>query len=126
MPSPTKPLPRQGLPPAGPLWYLGQPYSNNPEYAYAAANAALVELTTQGLSVLSPIAMFHMAAKQGRLPIHWEFWEEHNYAMLTRCQGLIIFKLTGWEMSQGLKAEIAVAETLGLPLMQLSSTLVLA
>lgn len=48
-------------------------------------------------------------------PGGWEFWEAYDRDMISRCDEVAVLRLSGWENSTGVRAEIAIAEELGLP-----------
>jgi hypothetical protein len=69
--------------------------------------------------VFSPISMTHPIAEQHELPLNWEFWERNDRAFIDWCELLVVVKLPGWQESVGVKAEIAIANELGKPVVYL-------
>lgn len=105
--------------PQKPLVYLASPYTHDDKtvvkerYMRAAKKAA--ELITQGELIFSPIAMAHPMATYGKLPGNWEFWEKFDKAFISCCHKLIVYRLSGWETSKGVQAEIKIAQEMGIP-----------
>ncbi len=101
--------------------YLASPYSDPDPLVrkarYEAACDRAARLLGEGRLVYSPVVHSHALAERG-LPGDWTFWAEHNRAMLERSSSLIVLTLPGWEDSEGVQAEIALARSLGLPAWQ--------
>lgn len=102
------------------LNYLAVPYTHpDPavrEGRFQAVNRHAAHLMKQGVHVISPISHSHPIALVGGLPTDWTFWEAYDRAILESCERLIVLKLDGWEQSDGVQAEIRIAEELGLPI----------
>lgn len=98
--------------------YLASPYTHpDPaiqEERFRAVCAYAATMMRQGLRVFSPIAHTHHIALCG-LPGGWEFWEAYDRDMIARCDEVAVLCLPGWEESTGVRAEIAIAAELGLP-----------
>ncbi len=98
--------------------YLASPYTDpdpvvrKARYEAACARAAL--MLAGGRLVYSPVVYGHALAQRG-LPGDWAFWEQHNHAMLSRSTSLLLLLLPGWRESEGVRAELAIARSLGLP-----------
>lgn len=96
--------------------YVASPYSHpDPivrEQRYDAACAAATVLMRAGHSVFSPIVHGHPLTLHG-LPGDWPFWEPHARWHLERCDEVVVLMLDGWDASQGVQAEIAIATELG-------------
>ncbi len=98
--------------------YLASPYSDpdplvsKARYEAACDRAAL--MLSEGLLVYSPVVFGHALAERG-LPGDWGYWAEHNRAMLERSSSLVVLALPGWQESEGVRAEVAIARSLGLP-----------
>lgn len=103
--------------------YLASPYSHpDPSVRVArfhAACKAAADLMVKGHVVFSPIAHSHPIAMAGDLPLGWEYWEAFDRQMLSICSGVFVLQLPGWEESKGLKAELALAEEMGIPVVYL-------
>ena len=101
------------------LIYLAVPYSH-PDPAirqqrFEIVNQVAATLMREGLHIFSPISHTHPITTCGDLPTSWEFWKEYDEAMLARCVSLMVLMLSGWRESIGVRAEIRIAENLGLP-----------
>lgn len=101
------------------LTYLACPYSHpDPavrEQRWQAVNVAAGNLMRAGLMVFSPISHTHAIAVVGDLPTGWDYWAAFDRAYLEACNKIIVLKLPGWEESQGVAGEIAIALELGIP-----------
>ena len=96
--------------------YLASPYSHpDPavvERRFEAACQTAAALIRHGKTVFSPIAHSHSICRYG-LPGDWQFWQHHDREYLDTCDEVVVLKLEGWQESQGVQAEIAVARALG-------------
>ena len=100
------------------MMYLASPYSDpdpavrHHRFREVCRHAA--RMMREGEMVYSPIAHSHCIARFG-LPIDWGFWEAHSRAMLSRCDSVAVLHLDGWDRSVGVRREIEIATTLGIP-----------
>lgn len=106
-------------PDSRPLIYLACPYSH-PERAvriarFDAANLAAAKLMREGHYVFSPISHTHPIAEAGGLPLGWDFWEGFDRAYIGHSHKLIVLMLGGWTQSKGVMAEIAIADSMNIP-----------
>ncbi len=49
----------------------------------------------------------------------WEKWSKFDLSMLMRCEALYVLKLEGWKKSRGVQAEIDIAISYGIPIIEL-------
>jgi len=49
------------------------------------------------------------------MPTDWEYWERFDRVMLQQCTELHVLQIEGWYESEGVRAEVCMAEQLGLP-----------
>jgi hypothetical protein len=102
----------------GTLVYLASPYSHDDVHVrrrrYYLACKATAAIMRQGKLVYSPIVHSHPLTRYG-LPTDWGYWQQLDEAMLVRCQELWVLLLDGWVASDGVQAEIQLAERRGLP-----------
>ena len=102
------------------LIYLASPYTHeNPAVVHQRFDdvcRCAATLMEKGHHVFSPIAHTHPIAMVGKLPTHWEFWERYDRAIMECCGRMVVLMLPGWEESKGIKAEIKLAEEMGLPI----------
>ena len=112
--------------------YLASPYSAGnvvdkeaiEQYRYEAAVGTAIDIMRElGEMVFSPIAHSHYIHKQsgGDIGGGWEQWAEFDRKIIAACDKFFILKLPGWEQSEGIKRERAIAEALGLPIMEIAS-----
>jgi nucleoside 2-deoxyribosyltransferase len=98
--------------------YLASPYSDPDikvrERRFDAVCQAAAYLIRSGKSVYSPIAHTHPICRYG-LPGDWRFWQPHDRQYIEMCDEMAVFMLEGWEESEGIQAEIAIARELGKP-----------
>ena len=103
------------------FYYLGGPYSHPDPlvrlYRAKQLNQAAAALMSKGVLVFSPISHGHpiQAASNGELGTDWEAWQSLSVLMLnhSKCAGLIVLRLPGWQASKGLNEEIAINKRLG-------------
>ncbi len=99
------------------LVYLAAPYTHdNPkvvEERVRKINKYAAKLINKGLAVYSPISQCHEIAKVAQLPTTWEFWEQHDRTFLAYCSHIVVLRLPGYNLSIGVRAEIKLAEELG-------------
>lgn len=102
----------------GRLIYLASPYSHpDPQvrqYRYEQVLEATRLLMEQGHHIWAPIVYTHQLAEAG-MATDWAYWRQLDEAMLVRCQELWVLLLDGWVASDGVQAEIQLAERWGLP-----------
>jgi len=105
------------------LVYLAVPYTDpDPEVKeerFEKVNEVAARLINKGENIFSPISMAHPIAKAGGLPGNWEFWDEFDRAYLECCKKVYVLMLDGWEESTGVKAEIKIAEEMGIKIVYL-------
>lgn len=101
------------------LIYLASPYSH-PQMGVRAQRFEEVcrftgEAMNAGFHVFSPIAMMHSVALRCALPGDWTYWEEYDRKILTVCGEMWVACLPGWKESNGVGAELGIADQLRLP-----------
>ena len=99
--------------------YLACPYtSDDPlttKFRVSCVDRVAANMMSKGMTVFSPLSGSHPISK--RVPEGgntWEFWERQDIPFLMACDKIVVLKLHGWEDSQGVTDEIAVAKELGL------------
>lgn len=110
-----------------PILYLASPYSHQDAKVRDRRHDAVCQVAARlirgGLSVYSPIAHSHYIARHG-IGETWLDWERLDLSMLSRCDGLAVAMLDGWEQSQGVREEIRVAhDVLRIPVVYLTDWL---
>lgn len=96
------------------LVYLASPYSHaDPEIKlerFERVCKAAAKLMEAGYEVFCPIAHSHPIEVHGMSYVHsGEFWLNQDYAILKHCDALIVFKLDGWDSSDGIYHEVVFA-----------------
>ncbi len=74
------------------------------------------ELLEKGLAVLSPIVHCHPMSVVYGLPKDFSFWERLDKSYIDSCDSVWVYKMKGWERSEGMSAEIAYANLVGKPI----------
>lgn len=106
----------------GELLYLASPYSSpDPvfrEFRFREACRVSARLMSEGYAVFSPIAHSHPIAEflAPGLTCDHDFWMREDLPILSRCDRIVVLRLSGWEKSRGIAAEIASAASLDIPL----------
>jgi hypothetical protein len=99
--------------------YLASPYSHWCPlvrwWRWFQACRAAAKLIAQGWHVYSPIVNGHCLAVFGRLPKDWGFWKKVDSCEIITSDQVWVLRLKGWSKSKGVRAEIALARTLNLP-----------
>lgn len=105
------------------LIYLASVYSqgnagpNKRTRRFKKACQKAAELMRQGYNVFSPIAHSHPIEIHGLDTIEdHDFWLKQDFAVLERCNKLVVMKMDGWKKSIGINAEIKFAEEHGIPI----------
>ena len=101
------------------LIYLASPYSH-PDDAVRLKRFETVcfvasNLMREGHHIFSPIAHTHPIAIQGDLPLGFDYWEAYDRKILAACGALWVVMMDGWRESKGVKAEVQIANELGIP-----------
>lgn len=101
------------------LFYLASPFSSNNKqveaYRFKAVTYILSKLHQEKRFVYSPITHNYPMIEKGLMKAHEE-WMQFDLAMLSKCDGLLVLKLEGFENSRGVTQEIAFAEKNGIPI----------
>ena len=102
------------------LIYLASPYSKYTGGRQEAFNLVCKkagELMSLGWNVFCPIAHSHPIELSGSVTdTSHGFWLKQDFAVLSRCTELWVFKLPGWEESFGVREEMKFAQHLNLPI----------
>jgi len=114
--------------------YLASPYSSDGETKlrhekerFEQACIVASELFRRGTHVFSPIAHGHPIKEiGGMLPGDYSYWKAYCQRTLAMCDTLTICKLDGWEASEGVTAEVALAKKMGKPIRELDPAPILA
>lgn len=108
--------------------YLASPYTGRDSYwpqsiediRFLQALHTTAILTSRGRMVLSPIVLGHtmdQAMKSSGLPRpSYEWWLAWSRELLESCDSIYVLCVDGWEDSRGVQQEIALAESLEIPI----------
>lgn len=98
------------------LSYLAAPYSNKDAAVVGLRYEKLIESAAALIEmeevIVSPVLTGHPFVVRGFMEGDWKTWESYCLRLLTECSKIIILTLDGWEQSEGLKAEIKLAEAM--------------
>lgn len=100
--------------------YLASPYSHKSveviiERVEQTGKYVAKELS-EGKEVFSAVLYSHHILKHGDLPSDWTFWKHFCTHMIMKCREIVVLQLDGWEESEGVQAEIELANKFGLPI----------
>jgi hypothetical protein len=106
------------------LVYLAAPYTH-PDRVAMNDRAKMINilaggLMKRGVHVFSPISHSHSIAQDCDLPANFEFWREYDEEILSKCSALLVYQISGWDSSVGVKAEIEIAKRLDIPVFYVS------
>lgn len=90
---------------------------------FRRVNKVAAKLQAQGITVISPITQSHLLHIDHGLDGDFEFWQQHNFTTLNRCDVLFVLMLPGWKESDGLQGEIAFAKQKGMPIIYIDEDL---
>lgn len=100
--------------------YLASPYTAPAfklmEARYLLTMKATAEIAAAKIGVYSPIVSWHEVACQHDLPKDADFWWNQNRTFLRHAAEMWVFTIPGWERSNGIKQEVALASALQLPI----------
>jgi len=106
--------------------YLACPYTHpDPavrQHRFREACRSSAALIRAGHVVFCPIVHSHPLVEFD-LPTDWQSWERIDREFLRRCDEIVVLMLEGWETSAGVRAELAFAAEVGLPVHFLESDL---
>lgn len=99
--------------------YLACPYSH-PSHSvrharFLAANRAAAVLIKEGHTVFSPISHSHPIADTGIIDTHWGGWYAQDNEFVRLSSAVYVLMIDGWDKSPGVKAEVELAQLLGMP-----------
>lgn len=89
--------------------YIAGPMTGLPEFNYPAFHAAEKMLNGIGFHAVSPARLF-----EGQLGLPWTTYMRAGVKALCDCQ--LVYALCGHETSRGAQVELALASTLGIPI----------
>jgi uncharacterized protein DUF1937 len=103
----------------GRLIYLASPYSHPEEHIkqsrYEMVMEATAYLLADGHFIYSPILNSHPIASRCGIPGEWNHWRAFDTVMISRCDELWVLDIEGWISSEGVQAEIQIAQRRNIP-----------
>lgn len=100
------------------LIYVGSPYTHLDKGVMQNRHDQVLDITAdllnQGFHVISPIVHCHPLSIKHNMRGDFEFWKKYNFALLSKCDILLVVPIDGWKESVGLKAEIEFAQDNGI------------
>jgi len=100
--------------------YLASPFSSPDPLVewsrYMEARRAVAGLARLRIWAYSPIVHWFEVAREFKLPTDAAFWQDANRAMICSSRGVYVLMLPGWKESVGVNQEVALAETMRLPI----------
>ena len=95
------------------LVYLAAPYSDDDSDVkeQRIANFCLVDakLSLDGYYTVSPLLKSLLFRYTSKVPSTWDFWQGYGEELLKPCKKMFVIMLDGWEESEGVQAEINLA-----------------
>lgn len=100
--------------------FISSPYTSNSPLTRQYRVERVTEFTTrmllQGLVAFSPIVYGEaIKRRSSEIGTDAKTWLFFNFDMLRRCEAMYVLCLEGWEQSEGVKLEINVCKTFGIP-----------
>lgn len=105
------------------LVYLASVYSqgnagkNKRTRRFKQACKKAADLMAQGEVVFCPIAHSHPIEVHGMDTVEGhDFWLKQDFAILKKCDKLVVYRMKGWDKSVGITAEIEFAKQNNIPI----------
>lgn len=108
--------------PATKFFYVASPYRKYFAGIEAAAETAArlcAELVDRNVEVYSPIVLSHEYARYTEIPPDDERWLIIGRPIMAAAAGIIVLKMSGWDVSTGIAGEIAWFKERGRPIYHL-------
>lgn len=87
---------------------------------YEIVTEVAAKLYQIGITPISPITQTHPIAKNHNMDLPFDFWAEHDFNMILRCDMLLVLKQDGWKESTGVAQEIEFAQSKNIPVQYIS------
>jgi hypothetical protein len=102
------------------LFYLACQYSDPDVYIrrfhFRLASLVAAGLFARGVFVFSPISHTHpILLESDELHFGFDTWREYDELFISRCDGIYVLAVWGWQASKGVTYEIEFAKKLGKP-----------
>lgn len=82
----------------------------------------IAEFTRLGNIVVSPMLM-HPVVVRHDLPNTFQFWDKYSFALLEKCDRMVVIQMKGWETSRGVQEEIEFCNQFNIPVEYVSQVL---
>ncbi len=96
--------------------YLAAPYSSSTKEQTneLIKQFCIVDgkLSANEIIAVSPLHKHLLFMHDVDLPSDWSYWKKYCVSLLHRCDYMIVIKLPGWDISEGVTAEILIAKSL--------------
>lgn len=101
------------------LVFISSPFSHTDKavekYRTEEVNKFVAKLTSEGVHAFSPITYGTILLNYHDMPSDWKFWKDFCEAFLIKCDEVRVLMLEGWDVSEGVQAEIDFAVKHGIP-----------
>lgn len=108
--------------PADKFFYVASPYRKyaaGMELAAKHAAQLCAQLVDRGVEVYSPIVLSHEYARYTSIPPDDERWLIIGRPILAAARGIIVLKMPGWDLSEGIAGEMRWFKDRGRPIYKL-------
>jgi len=100
--------------------YIASPYTHQDpivvQRRFEQVERITAAMLKAGIHAYSPIVHCHELAKKYKLPVRFDFWRDHNFAILAKASQLTVVCLEGWQTSKGITEERNLATMLSIPI----------
>ncbi len=113
------------------LVFLSNPYSHKDEtivnQRYEKCLKLFYDLMYQhDIDIISPIIIGHPIVKKFPMPSDWTKWEKFCCNLIDHSDVVLVFKLEGWDISNGVAEEIAYAKQNNKQILYITEDLILS
>lgn len=102
------------------LAYVAAPYSNVKDKNQLMRDIARISadymIENAGCFLVTGLCNHYACLENPELGTDFHFWQDFCVDLMRRCDKLIVIRFDGWEESVGVRGEISLAMTLGLPI----------
>ena len=87
---------------------------------YETVTEVAAKLYQIGITPISPITQAHPIRKDHGLEKSFDFWAEHDFNMILRCDMVLVLMQNGWQDSPGVQQEVQFAKQNNIPVIYIS------
>lgn len=102
-----------------PIWYIASPIThkdpNVVKDRLEAVSSFHQFLLKNDILAYSPHVHYHLCLELAEM--NWEFWKVPSLEFLHRCDGMIVYMMDGYMMSEGIRAEVEYNQVTGKPVL---------